>query len=657
MSDSPGNGILAMYYIPANINVNDYRGDPNKLGAIPATADETSLSIWGKSVGEEYQQANNNWHQNPWWTAYQFNNDDTRDRLLPSATLRYDITDFLWIQGKAGMDWLTRRDTDLVPQGTGYQRGGSLTESEVRIREINLEGMIGFDKAFGKINVNAFVGGNRMRRDSERIAASGNNFNVPFFEAINNTVIQNFNYYFQGSGINSLFGSAEISYNNLLFLTGTLRNDWFSVLDPEYNSILYPSIGGSFVFSDAINTLPNWLSFGKIRGSWAQVGNVTVNPYNTILTYSLKQAHLGYTMASFSSAGGNNGSIPNPTLQPLTSTEYEIGMDVRFLDNRLGLDVTYYNQRTTNDILRATISRASGFGSTVVNVGELENKGIEVLLTGAPIQGPFLWDVSLNFAKNENKVISLIEGNDELIVEEPRTRTVFVKHIVGQPFGVITGLVQKRSPDGQLVFDAANGAPIQSDDYQIIGNGVPDWTGGFSNDFSFKGFQLGVLVDFKIGGDIYSGTNVRLTQAGLTQRTLEGREGQEPITVSGVAQNGTDESGEPIYEPFSKTLTPNEAQGYWNQVGNRVQDQFIYDASFAKLRQVTFGYSFPSSILEKTPFQSASLSFVARNLAILYKNVDNIDPESSYQNGNGQGLDYFGMPTTRSFGFNLRVGF
>ena len=426
LSDSPANGVLSMYYIPANINVEDYYGDPNKPGAIPPTADPTSLSIWGKSVGEEFQQANNNWHQNPYWTAYQFNNDDWRDRLLPSATLRYDITDFLYVQGKVGMDWYTRRETDLVPQGTGYQRGGSITEGEDRIREINMEWMIGADHSFGKVGVNAFVGGNRMRRSSERIAASGNGFNVPFFEAITNTVTQNFGYGYSESGINSLFGSAEVSYNNFLFLTGTVRNDWFSVLTPAINSVLYPSIGGSFVFSDAIDVLPSWLSFGKIRGSWAQVGNVTVGPYNTMLTYSLKQAHLGYTMASFSSAGGQNGSIPNPDLLPLTSTEYEIGADVRFFDNRFGIDFTYYHQVSTNDNLNATISRASGFGTTVVNAGKMQNEGIEVLLNATPIRGAFNWDVSLNFAKNNNKVVSLIEGNDELVVDEPRTRTVFV---------------------------------------------------------------------------------------------------------------------------------------------------------------------------------------------------------------------------------------
>ena len=659
LSDSPANGILSMYYIPANINVLDYYGDPAKPGAIPPGTPESSLSVWGKSVGEEYQQANNNWHQNPYWTAYQFNNDDTRDRLLPSATLRFDVTDFLYVQGRFGMDWYTRRETDLVPQGTGYQRGGALTEAEDRVRETNMEWMVGYDDTFGKFGVSAFVGGNRMRRSNERISASGNGFNVPFFEAINNTVTRNFGYGFSESGINSVFGSAEVSYNGFLFLTGTVRNDWFSVLNPENNSILYPSVGGSFVFSDAFNTLPNWLSFGKLRGSWAQVGNVTVGPYNTLLTYSLKQSHLGYTLASFSSAGGNNGSIPNSNLLPLTSTEYEIGLDVRFLDNRLGLDFTYYHQKTTDDILNATISRASGFGSTVVNVGELENKGIEVLINGTPVRGPLTWDVSLNFAKNNNKVISLIPGNDELIVEEPRSRNVFIKHVEGHPFGVITGRIQKRAPDGQPVF-FSDGRPVGSDGYEIIGNGVPDWTGGINNSLTYKNFNLSALIDFKIGGDIVSGTNMRMTGAGLHKQTLIGREGEAPLTVSGVTQNGETTEGEPIYEPFSLTLTPAQAAAYWGSVqgeANAVTDMFLYDASFAKLRQITFGYNFPAQMLNNTPFQSISLSFVGRNLAILYKDVDNIDPESSYANGNGQGLDYFGMPQTRSYGFNLRVGF
>ncbi|QNF34772.1 SusC/RagA family TonB-linked outer membrane protein [Adhaeribacter swui] len=657
LSDSPNNAFQSIYRMPGNYNVLDYKGDPNKLGAIPANTDPALLSIWGKAVGEEFQQSNNPWGQNPYWVAYQVSVDDVRDRIIPSAQLRYNLTDYLYISGRAGMDWFTRRDQQIVPQGTGHTRGGSMNEGEDRVREINLESILGFDKTFGKIGVNAFVGANRMRRSSERLNLNGNGFNVPFEHFINNAATRTYDFGYSESGINSIFASAEISFNEYLYLTGTMRKDWFSVLNPNINDITYPSIGASFVFTDAFSTMPAWLSFGKIRASWAQVGNVTVGPYQTNNTYSLLGAtHLGRPMASFSTAGGNNGSIPNPDLLPLTSTEIEVGTDLRFLQDRLGVEFTYYHQKTTNDILNATISRASGFGSTLVNVGELENKGIEVLLNATPVRGAFTWDASLNFARNRNKVIKLIEGNDELIVEEPRTRTVFVKHIVEQPFGELTGWVQKKSPDGQLVFEA-NGAPVQSDKMEIIGNGLADWTGGFNNSFSFKNFNLGVLVDFKLGGDIYSGTNVRLTQWGLHKQTLQGREGQPPLTVSGVTQNGTDAAGNPIYEQFSKTLTPQEAQNYWNQLGERAQDRFVYDASFAKLRQLTFGYNFPQSILKKTPFQSLSLSFVGRNLAILWKKTDNIDPESSYSSGNGQGLDYFGMPRSRSYGFNLRVGF
>ncbi len=666
LSDSPNNAFQSIYRMPGDQMIESYRGDPSKLGAIPANTDPALLNLWGKSVGEEWQQSNNPWGQNPYWVAYQLSVDDRRDRVIPSAQLRYNITDFLYISGRAGMDWFTRRDQDIVPQGTGHTRGGQMTEGEDRVREINLETMIGIDKTFGNIGINAFIGGNRMRRSNERISASGNGFNVPFFHAINNAAIRTSGYSYSASGINSLFASAEFDYKGFLYLTGTLRNDWFSVLNPNINDILYPSIGTSFVFTDAFGaSLPNWLSFGKLRASWAQVGNVTVNPYQTIQTsYSAigASSHVGAPIASFTTAGGNAGTIPNENLLPLTSTEFETGVDFRFLDDRLGLEFTYYSQKTTNDILNATISRSSGFGSTLVNVGELQNKGIEALINATPVRGAFTWDVSLNVARNRNKVNALIEGNNELVVEEPRTRTVFVKHILGQPFGVLTGYVQQQSPDGQLVYEA-NGAPVRNNTLQVIGNGLPDWTGGLNNSFSFKNFNLGFLLDFKSGGDIYSGTNVRLTQWGLHKQTLQGREGQEPLSVSGVTQplvNGqpaVDASGNPVYETFTKTLTPQEARNYWNQLGERAQNKFVYDASFAKLRQLTFGYNFSGALLKKTPFQSLGLSFVARNLAILWKNTDNIDPESGYSSGNGQGLDYFGMPQTRTYGFNLRVGF
>ncbi len=656
VSDSPGSAVQAMWRMAGDLNVEDMQGDPNKLGAVPSLADQAASGITifdGKIPGEEMQMGNNLWGQNPYWAAHQFRNDDKRDRFITSGSLRYDITDFLYIQGRGGLDSYTRRGTGLTPQGTGFNRGGGMTEDENRTMEYNLEYIVGFNKAFGDFNVNAFFGGNKMYRKNEYMAAQGNGFNVQFFPAINNSRDRNFGYGFSEQGINSVFGSAEVSYKNFLFLTATMREDWFSVLNPEVNNITYPSVGASFVFTDAIE-LPEVLSFGKIRASYAQVGSATIGPYSTLNTYSLINPHLGRPMAAFSSAGGFSGNLPNPALQPAVMEEIEFGFDLRLFQNRLGVDFTYYNQTTTDDILNANISRASGFGSTSVNLGEMNNKGIEILLSGTPVKkGDFSWDVSLNFARNRNEVVSLIEGNNELIVEEPRTRTVFVKHIVGQPFGVITGLKQLTSPDGQLVYNADTGEPIQTPTYQFLGNGVPDFTGGLNNNFTYKGINLSFLIDFKAGGDIYSGTNVRLTGSGFHQQTLQGRAGEAPLVRTGVS----DANGDGVYEPFNKTYSPGAAANYWGQLSNRAQENFMYDASFAKLRQLTLGYSLPKSLLAKTAIKNATVSFVGRNLAILFKNTENIDPESSYSSSNGQGLDYFGVPPTRSYGFNLKLVF
>jgi hypothetical protein len=280
------------------------------------------------------------------------------------------------------------------------------------------------------------------------------------------------------------------------------------------------------------------------------------------------------------------------------------------------------------------------------------------LLTGTPVRSALNWDVSLNLAKNTNKVVSLIAGVTELVLDEPRNRNAFIKHIVGQPFGMITGRTQKMSPAGDPMF-FKDGRPQGTSGFSIVGNGVPDLTGGLENSFTFKNFNLSFLIDFKFGGDILSGTNMRMTSAGFTKQTLQGRAGEDPLHVTGVYDSiGGD--GTIFYLPIDRDLTPSQAQSYWGSVNgdaNGITPMFMYDASFVKLRHVTIGYNFPRTILGKTPLQNLTLSFVARNLLILYKNIDNIDPEAAYNNGNSQGFDYFGFPATRTYGFNLRATF
>jgi TonB-linked SusC/RagA family outer membrane protein len=657
VSDSPGNAVQSIYRLPGDYNILDLIGDVNKPGAVPSLETQLAQGIKiqdGKAPGEEFQRSTDLWTQNPYWAAYQQINSDKRDRIIASGQVRYDLNDFLYVQGQAGMDWYTLRRTSLTPQGTGHQRGGSMSEREDRVREINYEWTAGFNKAFDKIGVNAFVGGNRMRRSNENISANGTGFNTPLFAAINNANQRNFGYGYGELGINSLLGSAEVSYNNYLFLVATARKDWFSVLNEEDNSILYPSVGASFVFSDAFK-LPSFISYGKLRLAWAQVGNAnSVGPYSTALAYTAGITHNNMPLGSFASGYSNATNLPNPDLVPFTSTEMEYGLEARFFNNRLGLDLTYYDQKTTDDILNATISRASGFASTSVNLGEMTNKGIEVLLTGTPVRRELTWDVSLNFAKNTSNVVKLVEGQTELVGEEPRTRNVFIKHIVGNPYGMITGKAQMRDPAGNLVYDSS-GVAQAAPGYVILGNGVPDFTGGLNNSLTWKGLNLTFLIDFKSGGDIFSGTNMRATQQGFTKESLLGRAGEAPLVVTGVTKDGA--TG---FKPFSKTLTPGEAQNYWNQLGsegNGAADKFMYDASFIKLRQITLGYSLPRKMLNGTPVQSVMISFVGRNLAILKKNTPNIDPESTYTSSNSQGLDYYGFPSTRTYGFNLRATF
>lgn len=648
LGDSPGNAPIAIWGLANTVNVDDLRGDPNKLGAVPVGVTTPDL----KSAGEEYQQANNNWLQNPWWAAYQILNQNIRDRFITSADMRYNITDWLFVQGRVGMDWYTRNNNSLVPQGTGYQRGGAKSETSNFVREINQEWTLGADKEFGKVRVNAFVGGNKMTRESEAINASGSNFNVPFFTSVNNTKSQSFGYGYSKSGINSLFGSAEVSYAGYLYITATARNDWFSVLSPANNSKLYPSLGGSFVFSDAFSNMPEWLSFGKLRAAWGQVATANVGAYAVNPTYSLLgQGHLGIPMGTFSF--GDN--IPNPNLSPALSSEIELGIEARFLNGRAGIEFTYYDQKTTDDILSATISQSSGFNSTSVNIGELSNKGIELLLTGTPVQGPITWDISLNIARNENMVVELSEKVTRLFVEEPRTRNAAVYHVKGEPFGMILGYKQKVDPaTGKKVYDA-NGYPIRSDVFEILGNGIAKLTGGLSNSVTWKRITLDALIDFKAGGDIYSGSEVNLTNWGLHKQTLEYREGGMPI--EGVIQTGTGTDGKPVYAPLSMTLNQEQTRNYWGNLASRAQENFMYDASFVKLRQVSLEYSLPPAVLDKTPLTNVAVSFVGRNLAIIYRKTDNIDPESSYTNSNMQGIDQFGMPGTRSYGFNVRVVF
>lgn len=631
LADSPGNAHYSVWQLPVTTNVYDLKGDPNRLGANPEDATDLYGATQGKE-GYELLPASSIWFQNPYWAAYQQTDKDSKDRIIASASIQYDVNDWVYIKGRAGIDQSDRISEGINPTGTGHNINGGISQSQNKYQQTNFDIMLGSRHEFENgIAYDFLAGANKMRLQEDGTSASGSNFALPFYYSIANGINNSGGSSFSKLGSHSVYGQAEISYDNWLFLTGSARNDWFSVLDGR--DVFYPSVGLSAVLSDVLK-LPEIVDFLKVRTSWAQVGSVgDIGAYSLNQNYSLGRAQLGIPRGAISGS-----SVRNANLNPLLVTEMEFGFNVQFLNNRLGLDFSYYDKKTEDDILNAGISYTSGYRSTIVNVGELTNKGVELLITGMPIRTEnFNWNVSFNMSHNTSKVVSLVDPeNDEerFNIGLSRARHAWVTHIEGKPFGQITGSQFLRDSNGELALDA-NGLPQVDEAAGTVafGTGVHPFSAGLQNNFRYKDFTLGVLVDMKDGAVGHSGTNAQLYRRGVHKNTLVGREnGLGVIPASGIRE-------------------------YYEKIYNDIAEEFIYDAGFIKLREITLGYNIPSRLLEKTFVNKANVSLVGRNLWLIHSKVDNIDPESSYNSGNAQGLDFFAMPQTSTFGFNVNLTF
>ncbi len=634
LSDSPGNANATVLMKTPAVSFESLKGTTDKLGA--------------REDGYELMHQGNTFAQNPYWAAYQYERIDEKDRIMGNAQLKFNITDWLYVQGRIGTDVISVDFRNVAePYGTAYRPLGQMYEEERKIREDNADFFVGVIKDFGAFDIDVLLGANRMRRSNKYTQVGGVNLVIPFFHSVNNVNPdnRNFTYDFEEWGINSVFGSANFAYNDYLFLNVTGRRDHFSTLSEDDNDIFYPSVGLSYVLSEMVQ-LPTVITFAKLRGSWAQVGGGIPDPYLLNTYYNILPASLGGGIR------GNiaNTSIPNSTLKPYVTTEFEFGADLRFFNNRLGIDIAYYNRVTEDNILATTISRSSGFGTTLINVGELSNKGIELLVQGTPVATRnFSWDVSFNMANNISEAISLGtnaagEPIETLNLDQARTLQEQIRHEVGQPLGLIAGYTHK-TINGQKVYDA-NGYPVRSDEYEILGEGRQPFSAGLNNSFKYKNFNLDVLIDMRSGGSMYSGTNVIAYAFGMHEETLPGRE--NGLTVSGVDVDGN---------PLTVEIPAENMAAYYGRY-NDITEYFVYNASFAKLRQLSVGYTFPTSLLANTPISNATISFVGRNLLLLWSDVPNVDPESTYTaNSGSQGLEYFALPPVRSYGFNLSVTF
>ncbi|MCX2681629.1 SusC/RagA family TonB-linked outer membrane protein [Galbibacter sp. EGI 63066] len=639
LSDAPGNANYTVANLPANVDVRFME---------PGTNED----------GTERQYTSNTFSQNPYFAAYNFRNEDVQNRIIASTSLRYDILDWMYLTGRVGVDHYTIRRTSVEPWGTAYRPLGAINEDEFRYTQVDADLMLGIDKDLSdSFAVSSFFGANSNHVKNETLGQRGENFIVQGIEDVGNTESQSRSRVYGERKIGSLYGSVELSYNDYAYITFTGRNDWFSTLSypgkTSPNNDFYPSVNASLILSDALN-MGGAVSFLKLRGGYSEVAGGAQDPYQLALSYEIfAQGHLGQPMGRIS-----NSSVPNANLVAFSKSELEVGVDARFFNNRLSFDVAYYENETTNDIVPVSASVFSGYGSALANIGIVENKGVEFLVSGTPVQTEnFRWNLSFNGAFNEGKIIATNEEGGDISLGEPRTRNVEIKQIVGEPFGVIYGVSYVRDNDGNIVYDITDdGVPLaRQGERKILGEGVPPWTFGLTNTFSYKDFILNFLIDAKFGGQIFSGTNAITTGNGLHKNTLEGRE--NGLTVSGIDGGDTfDNETGTGGEPFTTTIAPEDLQTYYGRISG-IAEEFVEDADYIKFRQLSLGYNLPQKMLENTFIQSANISVIGQNLFYLKRSVDNIDPESAYNVGNAQGLEYFGLPPTRSYGLNLNVKF
>ncbi len=646
LSDSPGNSNFTVALSPPNVNVLDYKPGVYEEGT---TVSGLASRPGYNQVGTELLISTaSTYHQNPYFAAYRFSNESKKNRFIGSSTLKYNVTDWLYVLGRAGIDQFTARIRNIEPYGTAYKVLGGMSETTYNVKTIDADVMLGIDKDFGdKFSTKTILGANSNSFSNERTELNGQNFVITTLEDISNVDTKNYSYSLANTKKSALYFSTELSYDNYLFLTVTGRNDWFSTLSlagkTAPNSYFYPSVSASFLFSDAFE-MPEWLTYGKFRAGYSDIGGGARDPYKLSLAYSITDTYTG-TGPNISLGSISSSELPNLNLKPYSKSEYEFGFDLKFFNNRLGLDFSYYSNKTTDDIFPVTVSNTTGYSSAVVNVGEVSNKGIEVLLKGTPIQTDnFSWNVSYNLGYNKNEVVKTDDnGNPFFSGDQAYGVNSQSGALVGKPIGAIYGTTFVRNDQGQIQYDS-DGTPTIGPN-EFLGNGVAPYTMGLTNNFQYKNFSLNFLIDAKFGADIFSGTSAYANYYGYSKNTLIGRENGLPVS-------GVDGSG----NSFSTTIPAANVNTYYQKLYS-IAEANMQDADFIKFREVSLGYNFPSSLLSKTFISSANISFIARNLFYIMKHTENIDPESAFNNSYGAGLERFGLPSTRSYGLSLNVKF
>ena len=616
---------------------------------------------------------------NPYFMVNEIRNNDIKDRVIGFSSVTLTMTDWLSLTGRVGIDFYNKVYETRWPwdpnSKNSASRKGQMTQSIGHTLDLNSDVMLRANKTvWGNINLNGIVGANLRTYKRDNMYWSASEFKAIGVYDISNFVDIRPDYGYSEREMQSVFFIGQADYKKFLYLDITGRNDWSSTLGVEHQSYFYPSVSTSFIFTDVLAINKNILSFGKIRASWAQVGNDT-GPYKTRAGYNLHTT--GFDGLPYAS---KNGTLPLWDLKNELTESIEFGADLRFLSNRIRLDVTYYNGKTTNQILGLSVSQASGYGSAVVNAGEIQNKGMELTMGITPFHlSGFRWDIDANFAVNRSEVV-VLDGNIEtyrLIANGSHNAFSDIHAQVGAPYGNIIGYAYKRAPDGQKIVSDA-GTYQHEEKTSVLGNITPDWIGGVNNTFSYKGFSLNVLIDFVQGGDVVSATKYEMTRIGTGEWTLEGRRPQprylegddipsgssvgDPMPYTGILEGVveiTDAEGNVTgYEENTQAVP---GMRYWaNRAWGGISEEFVEDGSYISLREVMFSYRFQPSILNKTPFTGLTISAIGRNLAYLQNKMDylGLSPESAPNTAGGaSGIEALAVPVTRSYGLNIKLSF
>lgn len=588
---------------------------------------------------------------NPYFMqAYRFSNN-YRDRILGNIAVKLNVTKDIYIQGRIAQDFYSRRNDYNSPTGrldaatppAGYV-DGSYNKVHNTFSERNFDILIGAQKTLGDVGMNLTLGGNRMSRSMEIENQGAQDFVQKGLYTIMNGRQKTASHSLTERAVNSIYGAVEISYKNYLFVNATARNDWFSTLAPDNRSILYPSITGSYIFSDALEFMPDWISFGKLRLSYAEVGDDNVAAYSNLQFYSLESNLFAGPGGSVPVGGYSSTTIANPNLRPLRVGEIEGGIDLRLFNNKLGFDFALYSKKTTDQIVTATTSQASGFSSQLINVGESVSKGFESSIQISPIETKsFTWSINANISYNTSEVLKLGLSDRDTVITVGN-----VYQIVGRPLGQLYYYMQKTDANGNLLFDKNSGYAMRSDTRVNVGSNLPTWFGGISNTFNVYGVILSALIDFKLGENYVSnfGANHDYWRHGKHKGTLPGRD-VGYVVGQGVNPDGSVNATQSQVQPF-----------YENYTGQGIENPFVKKAGFWKLRQISLGYDFVKFLPQIQFIKGLKLSIVSNNVAILKKWVPNMDPENIFTfDDTSVNNNVSAYPSTRTLGFNLNVKF